>query len=215
MKELKRVEELYNVKVLCIFRAGSLAYNLKGMKSDKDLMVIVDDNEPLRHLVVTNNLTLSKTEYYILGRSYFKKVQEFCEDTNDFVVVYADNILGLKSDDDLLFIDESYSEEFWEIVNEDWLKKLPKFLNRFVRFFRLTIAKDAPNYKKHYHIYRIRSMLDNLDKSGKFNLDYAEPFKTIMEVYKEHYEVMPSKQEEMIEHLDYIENYAVSLELEK
>ena len=209
----EKLENIYKLKVLCMFYGGSYAYGLESSSSDKDIMVVINDDKPLRHLTIFNNETREKNECFILGKSYFKKVHNFDKDTNDFVVAHADNILGLPRD--LLYLDDSYKNEFEEIVNKDWTNKLAQFLHRFVSFYKLTINHDAPNYKKHYHVYRIRAMLDNLDLTGSFNLNYAEPYKTIMFVFKEHYSYLPSKQKEISDILDYIEDYAIRLETMK
>lgn len=209
------IEEIFKEKVLCIFYGGSHAYGLASEKSDKDVMVIIDDNKPLRHYIYFNDLTKERIECFIVGRSYFKKVHSFDDDTNDFVVAHADNILGLKFHNTLIYIDESYKNEFNQIVCEDWSLKLAKFLHRFVSFYKLTIQYDATNYKKHYHVYRIRAMLDNLDLTGSFDLTYVEPYKTIMTVFKDHYRFIPSKHKEINEILDYIKDYANRLEEKK
>jgi len=209
---MKEIERLFKSKVLCMFLGGSTAYGLQSYNSDRDIMVIVDDDKPLRHLPLYNEEASTKTEYFIMGRGYFRRVHAFDEDTNDFIVAHADNILGINLPGNLIYLDESYEEEFNQIINEDWILKLPKFLHRFVNFYRLTVSPNAPNYKKHYHVYRIRAMLDNLDKTGSFNLNYAEPYKSMITVFKEHNKVLPSKQTEIGKILDYIENYANTLE---
>lgn len=178
MKET--LEGKYKVKVLCIFMGGSRAYGLGDKNSDIDVMVILDDDKPLRHSVIYKDK--EKIECFIVGRSYYRKVINIEEDVNDFIVIYADNILGINLGGNLLYLDEAYKEEFSSILKEDSLPKLPKFLKRFFKFYRITISHNLSNYKKHYHVYRIRAMLDNLDKTGSFNLDYVEPYKTIMNV---------------------------------
>ncbi|MDD3999416.1 MAG: hypothetical protein PHX62_00785 [Bacilli bacterium] len=210
---INKLEQKFNAKVLCIFMGGSKAYCLQGKSSDTDVMVILDDDKPLRHLVIYKNE--AKIECFIVGKSYYRKVISIDEEVNDFIVVFADNILGVSLPGNLIYLDETYKGEFNAILKEDWLPKLSKFLHRFVSFYKLTINLDAPNYKKHYHVYRIRAMLDNLDLTGSFNLNYAEPYKTIMLVFKEHYSYIPSKQKEISNILDYIEDYAIRLETMK
>jgi hypothetical protein len=211
MEEIKQLEAKYNIKVLCLYYCGSKAYGTEGAESDRDVMAIVDDDKPLRHIPFKEGES-EKTEYFVIGKGYFKKVQSFDEDANNFVVAHADNILGLAKKENLIYLASSYKKEFEAITGEPWEAKLPKFLRRFVGFYRITINPRGPNYKKHYHIYRIRAMLDNLDSTGSFNLNYAEPYKSMMLVYKADYKSLPSKQEEFASLLDYIEGYADKLE---
>lgn len=213
MKEKEIIETRFKSKVLCMFLGGSNAYGLKSSNSDRDIMVIIENDSELVHIPFYKDTIDGKTEFFVMGKNYFKKVHSFDENTNDFLVAHADNIIGINLEGNLLYLDDGYKEEFYAIASEDWLAKLAKFLHRFVNFYRLTIVKNAPNYKKHYHIYRIRAMLDNLDKTGSFNLDYVEPYKSMMAVYKEHYKMIPSKQEEFDALLDYIEEYANRLEV--
>lgn len=212
MKEIEVIEKEFNAKVLCMFLGGSNAYDLESSNSDRDIMVVIDRETELVHQPFYKDKIDGKTEFFVMGKGYFKKIHTFDENTNDFIVAHADNIIGAKQASNVLYLDDSYKDEFEAIINEDWIPKLSQFLHRFVGFYKLTIVKKAPNYKKHYHIYRIRAMLDNLDKTGSFNLDYAEPYKSMMVVYKEHHKVMPSKQEEFDALLDYIEDYANRLE---
>lgn len=208
MKE--KIERVFKTKVLCMFLAGSHSYGTNDLKSDKDIIVVTEGNR-----VITNYYSDKenkvKTEYFVMGREYFKSVHEISDSASSFIVVYADNILGVNKKEILMYLDETYKDEFYQIVNEVWDDKLAKFLHRFVSLFRARIGNS--NQKRLYHIYRLRAMIAHLERTGKFDLIYDEPYKSRMENYKRNYSVMQNKTKELNEMLDYIELYAKKLEV--
>lgn len=209
---MEKIERLIKTKVLCMFEGGSYAYGLESDNSDHDIMVIIDDDISLVYLPFFESTT-GKEEYFIMGKNYFQKIHNFDEDTNSFIASFADNILGVHNNGNLIYLDENYKQEFEELALRKWENRLPLFLHRFVSYFRLIMTKDI-NLKRYYHIYRLRAMLDNLDLTGSFNLNYVEPYKSKMLEYKKNYLKQTAKIDEFHKLLDYIENYARKMEEE-
>ncbi len=203
---MERIEKIFNTTILCAFKCGAHAYDLITEYSDTDVVVIVDDNNTFRHIGKEESED-GRTEYFIFGKSYFKSLHEIGEDTHDFCLVHSDCILALKDNPELILkLDDSYKEEFEEIMNRDWKLTLADFLKRFTAYFRMLLIPDL-TAKRYYHIYRMRAMLDNLDKTGEFNLSYAEPYKTLMIDYKKNFLEKSNLFEVFLDEIKYIEAY--------
>lgn len=207
---LEQIKKRIKEKILCVYYGGSVAYGLNDDSSDIDLMVIAEST-----FQGTESITFEydnkKIEIFKLSRECFRDVQNIEEDTNSFTTIHADNILCCKDEANILFLDDSYKEEFLDLVNNSWSKdKVSKFLKRFIDFFGLTLGLKQ-NIKKHYHVYRIRAMLDSFDETGSFSLVYNEPFKTKMIEHKNKFKNLPNSSEEIKQLLRYIDDYAERL----
>lgn len=207
---MEKIEKIFNTKILCAFKCGAHAYGMLTDFSDTDIVVIVDDDNTFRH-VGKNESADGRTEYFVFGKTYFKALHEVHEDTHDFCLVHSDCILALKENPELILqLEDSYKAEFDEILNRDWKLTLASFLERFTIYFRMMLIPEL-TAKRYYHIYRMRAMLDNLDKNGEFNLNYAEPYKTLMLDYKKNFLEKTNLFEVFLDEIKYIEDYVVKL----
>lgn len=104
-------------------------------------------------------------------------------------------------------MDEEVREIYEKELYKDWISWIPKFLIRILPLLNMYV-NNGENNKKEYRVYRIRAMLDHLDHTGSFSLELAEPYKSKMIEYKNHYKVLPVKDEELQKLLSYFKNYA-------
>lgn len=199
MENLKRYYP--NNKVLLAFYGGSKVYGCSTDESDTDIVVVLDNFSGLGGFVEEN------LDYLVMGKNDFIKAHELSIDVNEQLVLFADSILSTKDKKNLIYLDEDFREVYETIMNKDWISWVPKVLMRILPLLNMYV-NNGENNKKEYHVYRIRAMLDHLDQTGSFSLELAEPYKSKMIEYKNHYKVLPVKDEELQELLSYFINYA-------
>lgn len=207
MNIIKELKKRLKWEILAIYYGGSKAYGLEDDSGDTDYMVIVDG--PIRFEKV--DFDEENAECFIIGKEEFIKVQEIEKETYGPITAHADNVLGILIWNNLVYLNPIYEADFIEIVNADWNKKLVKFLDYFVSYYRMTISPIA-NYKKHYHVYRLNYILKHHEKSGVFSLKLTEDERKEVLHFKKHYKALPNKASEVSLLLDEIERYKSKLE---
>jgi predicted nucleotidyltransferase len=189
-----------NTTVMFIYYCGSLAFGLNDENSDDDVTVVLDGFKGNVHL------SLGKLDVFAYGRDIYLKKQNLDSTVPLYDRAYIDEVLSEK--DNLIYLDENYREEYEAYKNVDLTSKLGLFLDSFVEHYKMRIEYPEPQ-KSHYHIFRVRGILDHVDQVGKYRLVVHEPWYTMMTEYKKNWnnnkgmEYMPLLREA----LTYIENY--------
>lgn len=199
MENLKR--KYPKSKVLLMFYGGSKAYGCSSATSDTDIIAVLDGENGL------GGFTEGNIDYLVIGKEDFIKAHELSTDVNEDIVLFADSILSTLNKENLIYLDDEFKETYETILNKDWIKWVPKFLKLIIPYIRM-YSNNNCNCKKEYHIYRIRAMLDHLDQTGSFSLELAEPYKSKMIEYKNHYQALPVKDDELEDLIAYFLQYA-------
>lgn len=190
-----------NKKILLAYVGGSYAYGCNGEYSDKDIIAVVEGENGLGGFVEGN------LDYLVMGKDDFIKAHELSVDVNEQLVLFADSLLSTLDEKNLIYLNEDFRETYEKMLYKDWISWIPKFLIRVLPLLNMYV-NNGENNKKEYHVYRIRAMLDYLDQTGSFSLELAEPYKSKMIEYKNHFSALPVKDEELQELLSYFKKYA-------
>jgi hypothetical protein len=198
---LEIVQGLFpNTTVMFIYYCGSLAFGISDENSDDDVTGVLDGFKGNVHL------SLGELDIFAYGRDIYLKKQNLDPSVPLYDRAYIDEVLSTK--DNLIYLDENYKEEYEAYKNIDLTSKLGLFLSSFVEHYQIRINYPEPQ-KSHYHILRVRGILDHVDQVGKYEHIILEPWYTMMIEYKKNWnnnkgkEYMPLLREA----LNYIENY--------
>lgn len=189
-----------NTTVMFIYYCGSLAFGLNDENSDDDVTVVLDGFKGNVHL------SLGTLDVFAYGKDIYLKKQNLDPTVPLYDRAYIDEVLSEK--DNLIYLDEKYRDEYEAYKNIDLTSRLGLFLESFVEHYKMRIDYPEPQ-KSHYHIFRVRGILDHVDESGKYRHVVHEPWYTRMIDYKKNWntskgiEYMPLLREA----LTYIENY--------
>ena len=189
-----------NTTVMFVYYCGSLAFGINDENSDDDVTVVLDGFKGNVHL------SLGELDIFAYGRDVYLKKQNLDPSVPLYDRAYIDEVLSEK--DNLIYLDENYRGEYEAYKNVDLTSKLGLFLESFVEHYNMRIAYPEPQ-KSHYHILRVRGILDHVDETGRYRHVVHEPWYTHMIEYKRNWnnskglEYMPLLREA----LAYIENY--------
>lgn len=189
-----------NTTVMFIYYCGSLAFELNDENSDDDVTVVLDGFKGNVHL------SLGELDIFAYGRDIYLKKQNLDPTVPLYDRAYIDEVLSTK--DNLIYLDENYREEYEAYKNVDLTTKLGLFLSSFVDHYKMRIEYPETQ-KSHYHVLRVRGILDHVDQTGKYELIVPEPWYTDMLEYKKNWNTKIGRDYLPLirEALTYIENY--------
>ena len=189
-----------NTTVMFIYYCGSLAFGLNDENSDDDVTVVLDGFKGNVHL------SLGELDIFAYGRDIYLKKQNLDPTVPLYDRAYIDEVLSTK--DNLIYLDENYREEYEAYKNVDLTTKLGLFLSSFVEHYKMRIEYPETQ-KSHYHVLRVRGILDHVDQTGKYELIVPEPWYTDMLEYKKNWNTKIGRDYLPLirEALTYIENY--------
>ena len=186
--------------VMFIYYCGSIAFGLDDENSDEDVTVVLDGFQGNVHL------SLGSLDIFAYGRDIYLKKQNLDPSVPLYDRAYIDEVLSQK--DNLIYLDESYRAEYEAYKNVDLTSRLGLFLSSFVEHYQMRIEYPEPQ-KSHYHILRVRGILDHVDMVGKYELVVEEPWRSWMIEYKKNWNTDLGKRYMPLirEQLKYIESY--------
>jgi len=130
------------------------------------------------------HLSLGELDIFAYGRDIYLKKQNLDPTVPLYDRAYIDEVLSTK--DNLIYLDENYRDEYEAYKNVDLTTKLGLFLSSFVEHYKMRIEYPETQ-KSHYHILRVRGILDHVDQTGKYELIVPEPWYTDMLNYKKNW----------------------------
>jgi len=189
-----------NTTVMFVYYCGSFAYGLNDENSDEDITVVLDGFKGNVHLC------LGELDIFAYDRDVFRKKQNLDPSVPLYNRASIDDILSEK--DSLIYLDENYREEYEAYKKVDFTKTLGLFLESFVELNNMRMEYPTPQ-KAHYHIFRVRGILDHVDQTGKYRHQVHEPWKTHMIEYKKKWNTSTGRDYMPLlrEALAYIEKY--------
>lgn len=189
-----------NTEILLIYYGGSKAYGLDHASSDIDVTVVLEGFNGILHLFI------GKYDLFVFSKEDFIKRQQF----DDSIIAYhkqaADNVLAIKRND--YYLNPLFSDELDILINSIDRSFICHFISSVLIYARSKFEIN-PTSKTHYHLFRLRGMLDHYDRTGLFNLVVDEPWDAVMIDYKSNYKTEHAKEyiEEIQNQLIYLEDY--------
>jgi len=177
---IERVQNVFpKSEIMFIYYCGSIAFGLDDENSDVDVTAVLDNFNGNIHL------SLGDLDIFAFGQDVYMKKQEQDSSVALYYRAYMDEILSTK--DNLIYLNSRYQNEYERYKNTDFNKILGPFLNSFVVQNEVRLKDQVP-YKSHYHILRVRGILDHVDRVGKYELIVEEPWYSQMIEYKKNWD---------------------------
>lgn len=176
---LEVVQNIFSqATVMFIYYCGSVAFGLENEDSDDDVTVVLDGFRGNVHL------SLGTLDVFAYGRDVYLKKQNLDPSVPLYDRAYIDEVLSPK--DTLIYLDERYRKEYEQYKNIDLTSKLGLFLASFVEHYETRLDLPEPQ-KSHYHVLRVRGILDHVNQIGKYEHVVEEPWATMMKDYKKNW----------------------------
>lgn len=195
------VKEVFpNTEILLIYYGGSKAYGLDNQSSDIDVTVVLEGFKGILHLFI------GKYDLFVFSKEDFIKRQQF----DDSIIAYhrqaADNVLGIRLNE--YYLNPLFSNELNTLLSSIDKTFICHFIDAVLIYARSKFEINQTS-KTHYHLFRLRGMLDHYDQTGVFDLTVDEPWYTLMIDYKSNYKSEHAKKyiEEIQNQLYYLEHY--------
>jgi hypothetical protein len=189
-----------NTEILLIYYGGSIAYGLDDNSSDKDVTVVLDGFKGNLHL------TLGEYDLFVFAKDRFIQRQQFDSSIIAYHRAAADNVMSI--DRTLIYINSSFQETIDQLLIYDDKAFMLNHIAAELEYGRMRFDVNT-NFKSHYHVFRIRGMVDHYEKTGKYELVVEEPWFSKMMDFKWNWdnEIALNYVDEIKEQLDYLENY--------
>jgi hypothetical protein len=189
-----------NTEILLIYYGGSIAYGLDDNTSDKDVTVVLDGFRGNLHI------TIGEYDLFVFAKDRFIQRQTFDESIIAYHRAAADNVMSI--DKTLIYINPTFQETLDELLIYDDKEFMLNHIAAELEYGRMRFDVST-NFKSHYHVFRIRGMVDHYEKTGKYELVVEEPWFTKMMDFKNNWdnEIAQNYVEEIKDQLDYLENY--------
>ena len=197
----KMIEGVFpNTEILLIYYGGSIAYGLDSESSDRDVTVVLDGFKGNLHL------TLGEYDLFVFAKDRFIQRQTFDESIIAYHRAAADNVMSI--DRTLIYINPSFQETLDHLLIYDDKEFMLNHIAAELEYGRMRFEVNT-NFKSHYHVFRIRGMVDHYEKTGKYELIVEKPWFTKMMHFKNNWnnEIAQYYVEEIKSQLDYLENY--------
>lgn len=192
-------------EVMFAYYCGSISYQTADEKSDIDVTVVLQDFNGLIH---TN---LGNVDIFCYGYNTFVKRQAMSEDIPLYNLIYADDIIEAK--EHLIYLNPSFEKEFNDVLSNDFSKVLPKFLDAYINYYDLIIKQDKEVVKRAYHIIRIKGIIENYQKTGKYEIKVAKKWHDKIIDLKQNWQEKDKQEtlDELLKYLDDIKTFRNTL----
>ncbi len=202
------MNDLYNLvqgvfpdtEILLMYYCGSISYGIDGETSDKDVTVVLNGFKGNIHI------TIGEYDLFVFSRERFIRRQKFDESVIAYHRAAADNLMSIK--ETLIYINPEFQTVLDELLLYDDREFMLKHIEAELEYGKMRI-KISPSFKSHYHVFRIRGMVDHYDKTGRYELIVEEPWYSKMMDYKVNWnnDIGQSYINEIQEQLHYLEDY--------
>ena len=198
---VKMVEGIFpGTTILLVYYSGSIAYGLNNEFSDKDITVVLDNFKG------NMQLDLGEYDFFVFSKERFIQRQQFDESIIAYHKAAADDVMNL--DETAIYINPDFQETLEHLLSYDHKTFMLNHIHSEVEYGRMryNIKKTL---KSHYHVFRIRGMVDHFDKTGEYELVVEEPWNSKMLDFKMNWNTDDAKkyEDEILEQLDYLEKY--------
>lgn len=170
------LEKIYKGnKLLALYKCGSNAFRTTNANSDNDYVAVMDGFHGFRHYEDDND------EFFIFSKDFFEDKMDFNSDLTDYYKIFNDEVLAFP--DTIIYLDESYKEEFFKITNIDFKSKCKSWIRCIVNYFDFYLVRGTITKTMH-HIIRVAYLIKNFKKSDSFSLSLSTDILEIINDYK-------------------------------
>src|SRR5690554_4323804 len=167
-------------ELMFAYFCGSRAYGTDTKDSDIDVVAVFSDLGGITHA------TLSGIDIFAYGIDSFIQRQSISDELPLYNLIHADDFI--KAKDNLIYLNPKYKSDFDKLVKIDFSKVLPEFLEAFIKYYDLLINVQQAKVKRSYHIYRIKGLIDNYKKNGKYEINLSKEQLSKIADYKKNWE---------------------------
>lgn len=167
-------------ELMFAYFCGSRAYGTDTKDSDIDVVAVFSDLGGITHA------TLSGIDIFAYGIDSFIQRQSISDELPLYNLIHADDFI--KAKDNLIYLNPKYKTDFDKLVKIDFSKVLPEFLEAFIKYYDLLINVQQAKVKRSYHIYRIKGLVDNYKKNGKYDINLSKEQLSKIADYKKNWE---------------------------
>ena len=187
-------------EVLLLYYSGSKGYGFDDENSDTDLTVVLDGFNGNMHL------QLGKIDIFAFSKEDYIKRQSFDKTIIDYYKSAADDILV--PEDKVIYLDNKFFKQYEKMKNFEVKPFIVNQLSALINYTKMRMDINM-KFKSHYHLFRMRGMIDHYEKTGKYDLIVEESWFSKMMDFKNNWdnETAQNYVEEIKEQLDYLENY--------
>jgi len=152
------------------------------------------------------HVQLGEIDIFVFSREDYLKRQSFDETIIDYYKSAADDILV--AEDKVIYLSKDFELDYMNLKHFDIKSFLINQLCALLSYTRMRFAIKK-TLKSHYHVFRMRGIIEHFKKTGKFELIVEEPWYQMMINYKLNWNSDRAKEyiEEIKEQIDYLENY--------
>lgn len=205
---MKYVNQTFTDKeVMFVYYGGSVAYGtFDENTSDLDINVVVSGLKGYMHSCFND------CDLFIYGDDHYLKKQALDIDMPLYYKTYVDEVLAL--DSTLIYLNPKFQKEYEEYKNIHLETKLKEFLEIFIQYHKNIIDRKPEPAKRLYHILRMRGVLENYKKTGKYTLEVLEPWASLVMTYKKNWkeqEGLTIFNEKILPSLEYLQNFVDQL----
>jgi hypothetical protein len=155
-----------NTEKLLVYYGGSIAYGLDNNSSDKDVTVVLDGFRGNLHI------TLGVYDLFVFAKDRFIQRQQFDESIIAYHRAAADNVMSIERT--LIYINPLFQETLDQLLVYDDKEFMLNHIAAELEYGRMRFDVNT-NFKSHYHVFRIRGMVDHYEKTGKYELVVEDP----------------------------------------
>jgi predicted nucleotidyltransferase len=167
-------------ELMFAYFCGSRAYGTDTKDSDIDVVAVFSDLGGITHA------TLSGIDIFAYGIDSFIQRQSISDELPLYNLIHADDFI--KAKDNLIYLNPKYKTDFDKLVKIDFSKVLPEFLEAFIKYYDLLINVQQAKVKRSYHIYRVKGLIDNYKKNGKYEINLSKEQLSKIADYKKNWE---------------------------
>ncbi len=193
-----------NTVILLLYYGGSIAYGLNSKNSDTDVTVVLDE------FLGNMYLNVGGYDLFIFSKESFIQRQRFDNSISAYYRSAADNIMSI--DRTLIYINPMFMETLDELLIYDDKEFMLNHIEAELEYGKMRYEANK-NLKSHYHVFRIRGMLEHYKNTGKYELIVEEPWYTKMIIYKQNWNNQIGKKyiREIKDQLKYLEDYLLEM----
>ncbi|MDY0338946.1 MAG: hypothetical protein RBQ78_04215 [Acholeplasmataceae bacterium] len=169
----------YN-ELMFAYYCGSRAYDTTSADSDVDIVAVFSDLNGITHA------GFGDIDIFAYGIDSFIQRQSISDELPLYNLIHADDFI--KAKDNLIYLNPKYKTDFDKLVKIDFSKVLPEFLEAFIKYYDLLINVQQAKVKRSYHIYRIKGLVDNYKKNGKYDINLSKEQLSKIADYKKNWE---------------------------
>ena len=187
-------------EVLLLYYSGSKGYGFDDENSDTDLTVVLDGFNGNMHL------QLGKIDIFAFSKEDYIKRQNFDKTIIDYYKSAADDILV--PEDKVIYLDNKFINQYEKMKNFEVKPFIVNQLSALINYTKMRMDINM-KFKSHYHLFRMRGMIEHYEITGKYELVVEGQWFSKMMDFKNNWdnEIAQNYVEEIKEQLDYLENY--------